>query len=102
MSEEITKKDAFVTGHTWGSYSLSEDKMRFSGQSKKWFDIPLNALSNVQQGGNKNEIALEFNKDEEIEDGAVCEIKLFIPEKDNKKKGKSEDKEENGENKENY
>ena len=100
MSEETTKKDAFVTGHTWGSYSLSEDKMRFSGQSKKWFDIPLNALSNVQQGGNKNEIALEFNKEEEIEDGGVCEIKLFIPEKENKKKEKPQEKEENGENKE--
>ena len=85
MSEEVPKKETFVTGHTWGSYTLSEDKMHFNGQSKKWFDIPLNSLSNVQQGGNKNEIALEFNKDEEVEDSAICEIKLFIPQQENKR-----------------
>lgn len=94
MSEEVPKKETFVTGHTWGSYNLSEDKMRFIGQSKKWFDIPLNALSNVQQGGNKNEIALEFNKDDEVEDSAICEIKLFIPQKENKKDEKPEEKQE--------
>ena len=62
--------------------------MRFNGESKKWFDIPLKALSNAKQGGNKIEIALEFNKDEEIEDSAICEIKLFIPDKQNQKKEK--------------
>ena len=99
-TEEVSKKDAFVKGHTWGSYELSEERMRFSGESKKWFDIPLKALSNVQQGGNKNEIALEFNKDEDIEDSAICEIKLFIPEKPNQKKEKEkvEEKDENKEN----
>ena len=74
--------------------------MRFIGQSKKWFDIPLNALSNVQQGGNKNEIALEFNKDEEVEDSAICEIKLFIPQQEEKKEKKAEEKDENKENQE--
>ena len=99
-TEEASKKDLFVKGHTWGSYELSEDRMRFSGESKKWFDIPLKALSNVQQGGNKNEIALEFNKDEDIEDSAICEIKLFVPEKQNKikEKEKEEKKDENMEN----
>ena len=100
MSEELPKKETFVTGHTWGSYNLSEDKMRFIGQSKKWFDIPLNALSNVQQGGNKNEIALEFNKDDEVEDSAICEIKLFIPQKENKKDENPEEKEEDSKNQE--
>ena len=100
MSEEVPKKETFVTGHTWGSYNLSEDKMRFIGQSKKWFDIPLNALSNVQQGGNKNEIALEFNKDDEVEDSAICEIKLFIPQKENKKDENPEEKEEDSKNQE--
>ena len=106
MTEEYTKKESFVKGHTWGTYSLSEDKMRFLGESKKWFDIPLKSLSNVQQGTNKNEIALEFNKEEEIEDSAICEIKLFVPDHDNKAKEKEEKeekegKEENGENVEN-
>ena len=96
-TEEISKKESFVKGVTWGSYTLSEDKLRFNGESKKWFDIPLKALSNVQQGGNKNEIALEFNKDEDIEDSAICEIKLFVPEIDNKKK-ESEKADENQEN----
>lgn len=100
MSEEVPKKETFVTGHTWGSYTLSEDKMHFNGQSKKWFDIPLNSLSNVQQGGNKNEIALEFNKDEEVEDSAICEIKLFIPQQEEKKEKKAEEKDENKENQE--
>ena len=103
MTEEYTKKESFVKGHTWGTYSLSEDKMRFLGESKKWFDIPLKSLSNVQQGTNKNEIALEFNKEEEIEDSAICEIKLFVPDHDNKAKEKEEkeEKEETGENVEN-
>jgi structure-specific recognition protein 1 len=74
--------------------------MHFNGQSKKWFDIPLNSLSNVQQGGNKNEIALEFNKDEEVEDSAICEIKLFIPQQEEKKEKKTEEKDENKENQE--
>jgi structure-specific recognition protein 1 len=98
-TEEMPKKESFVKGLTWGSYTLSEDKLRFNGESKKWFDIPLKALSNVQQGGNKNEIALEFNKDEDIEDSAICEIKLFVPEIDNKKK-EAEEKDENKENQE--
>ena len=98
-TEEMPKKESFVKGLTWGSYTLSEDKLRFNGESKKWFDIPLKALSNVQQGGNKNEIALEFNKDEDIEDSAICEIKLFVPEIDNKKK-EGEEKDENKENQE--
>ena len=34
-TEEVSKKDAFVKGHTWGSYELSEERMRFSGESKK-------------------------------------------------------------------
>ena len=97
-TEEVSKKETFVKGLTWGSYTLSEDKMRFNGESKKWFDIPLKALSNVQQGGNKNEIALEFNKEEDIEDSAICEIKLFVPEIENKIKEKQEEKNENQEN----
>ena len=101
MSEEVPKKETFVTGHTWGSYTLSEDKMSFNAQSKKWFDIPLNSLSNVQQGGNKNEIALEFNKEDEVEDSAICEIKLFIPQQENKEEDKPEEKEEKEENSEN-
>ena len=74
--------------------------MRFNGESKKWFDIPLKALSNAKQGGNKIDIALEFNKDEEIEDSAICKIKLFIPDKQNQKKEKEklEEKDENKEN----
>ena len=87
-AEEVLKKDSFVKGHTQGSYELSEERMRFNGESKKWFDIPLKALSNAKQGGNKIEIALEFNKDEEIEDSAICKIKLFIPDKQNQKKEK--------------
>ena len=98
MTEEVAKKEIFTKGHIWGSYNISEDKLRFNSESKKWFEIPFDNLSNVQQGGNKNEITLEFNKDEEIEDSAICEIKLLVPE--TKKEGdKKEPKDEEEENK---
>ena len=97
-TEEAGKKEIFVKGHTWGSYTISDNKLKFNAESKKWFDIPLNALSNVQ-GGKKNELTLEFNKEEEIEDSAICEIKLSVPEKENKPNEKIEEKGEKEEKK---
>ena len=93
-TEEANKKESFVKGYTWGSYAISEDKLRFSGESKRWFDIPFDALSNVQQGSNKNEITLEFNKDEDIEDSAICQIKFYVPEKEEKEKKVEQNEEE--------
>ena len=96
--EDKSKKDIFVRGLNWGSYSLSENKMSFKSDSKEWFQIPFNALSNVQQGTNKNEITLEFNKDEDNNDSAICELRLFVPEqetKQEKQKEKKKQKEEN-------
>ena len=93
-TEEANKKESFVKGYTWGSYAISEDKLRFSGESKRWFDIPFDALSNVQQGSNKNEITLEFNKDEDIEDSAICQIKFYVPEKEEKEKKVEQNDEE--------
>ena len=94
-SEEENKKEIFVKGHTWGSYAISDKKLQFNGEMKRWFEIPFDNLSNVQQGGNKNEITLEFNKDEDIEDSALCEIKLYIPEKEEKERKEENEEKEN-------
>ena len=74
--------------------------MGFESDSKTWFQIPFNSLSNIQQGTNKNEITLEFNKDDENNnDSAICEIRLFIPDQDIKKeKEKEKDKQKEEEN----
>ena len=102
-SEDKNKKDPFVKGLNWGSYDLSENKMTFKGDSKDWFQIPFNSLSNVQQGTNKNEITLEFNKDDDNNDSAIVELRLYVPEqekpKDNKK-GKDENENNENDNKE--
>ena len=96
------KEDIFVKGLNWGSYFLSGNEMDFTSDSKKWFAIPFNSLSNVQQGTNKNEITLEFNKDDDNNnDSAICELRLFVPDQDikqekqkEKKRQKEEDYEE--------
>ena len=100
-SEERPKKDVFVKGLNWGSYSFTENEMIFKSENKNWFQIPFNSLSNV--GSNKTDITLEFNKDEDNLDGAICELRLFVPEqeekqKDNKKLKDEKDLKENGEN----
>ena len=95
-----SKEDMFVKGLNWGSYSLKENEMGFESDSKNWFQIPFNSLSNIQQGTNKNEITLEFNKDDDNnKDSAICEIRLFIPDQDIKKE-KEKNKEKNEENNE--
>ncbi len=98
-SDDTKKKDIFVKGVTWGSYAFSENKMNFTNNSKEWFDIPFNSLSNA--GSNKNDITLEFNKDDDNNDSAICELRLFVPElevkKDKKKKKEENEEKENGE-----
>ena len=42
-----SKEDMFVKGLNWGSYSLKENEMGFEGDSKNWFQIPFNSLSNI-------------------------------------------------------
>ena len=80
--------EKFVKGLNWGSYSISDNKMEFKNESKEWFQIPFNSLSNVQQGTNKNEITLEFNKDEDDEDNPICELRLYVPEQEVNQKEK--------------
>ena len=111
-SDNKQKRDLFVKGLNWGSYSLSENEMDFKNNTKEWFKIPFDSLSNVQQGTNKNEITLEFNEDDENNNrGAICELRLYVPDqeikqekqKEKKKKNEGEQnegKEENGESQE--
>jgi structure-specific recognition protein 1 len=99
-SDGTNKKERFVKGLSWGSYSLTGDRMNFTNNSKEWFDIPFNSLSSV--GISKNDITLEFNKDDDNNDSAICELRLFVPEvevkKENKKKKEEKGKDENEEN----
>ena len=97
-SEDKNKNELFVKGLNWGSYSLSENKISFNGDSKDWFQIPFNYLTNVQQGTNKNEITLEFNKDDENNDSAICELRLFVPDQDTKQEKQKEKKKQKEEN----
>ena len=94
-------KNLFVKGLNFGSYSLSENCINFKGDSKDWFKIPLDSLSNVQQGSNKNELTLEFNKEEDNEDSALCELRLFVPDNEKKKDEKEIGKDNEKENKNN-
>jgi structure-specific recognition protein 1 len=94
-SEDNQKNDVFVKGLTWGSYSLSENKMSFKSDNKNWFEIPFNSLSNVQLSNNKTEITLEFNKDDENADGAICELRFIVPESEEKQKDNKKQKEDN-------
>ena len=98
--EDKNKKELFVKGLNWGSYSLSENKISFKGDSKDWFQIPFNYLANVQQGTNKNEITLEFNKDED-NDSAICELRLFVPDQETKQEKQKEKKKQKEENEKN-
>ena len=97
-SEDKSKNELFVKGLNWGSYSLSENKISFKGDSKDWFQIPFNYLTNVQQGTNKNEITLEFKKDDENNDSAICELRLFVPDQDTKQEKQKEKKKQKEEN----
>ena len=91
MSEQ---KERFVKGRSWGNYSLSDNKLEFTGDGKQWFDIPLSAIANVQHVPGKNELTLEFNQEEENVGDALCEMRLFIPNKEKEKEKEGEEEEE--------
>ena len=94
-TENHHHEDRFVKGLNWGNYEIKENKLSFKSDSKNWFQIPMNSLTNVQQGSNKNEITLEFDKDDENEDGTICEIRLFVPDDIEKNAQKKKDSEKN-------
>lgn len=54
----------FVNGWTCGEISAKENVIEFQSENQKWMTIPYNSISNVQLPS-KNEIAFEFNADEE-------------------------------------
>jgi structure-specific recognition protein 1 len=89
------KNDIFVKGLNWGNLKTTENELIFSHKSKLWFEMPLNTISNIQHITNKNEIALEINQDDMDEDITLCEMRLFVPEQENKnKKNKNSDENE--------
>ena len=97
--KETSTNNPFVKGLNWGNLNLENGKIHFTGDEKSWFSLPFNSIANVQQASNKNEIALEFNIDEENNhDFLLCEMRLYIP--DHEEKEKKENDEEENENEE--
>jgi structure-specific recognition protein 1 len=56
----------FVRGWSWGNVNLSNGQIEFTSADQSWFNVPYYGISNVQ-ATNKNEIALEFNLDEDAD-----------------------------------
>ena len=92
-SSNSNHQDVFVKGRNWGDLKLSSNQISLTGDEKPWFNIPFSSISNVQQASNKNEIALEFNIDEEGDknDFLLCEMRLYVPDKTEKKDSESND-----------
>ena len=109
-SDSKSRKDLFVKGLNWGELETTEGDIIFSHKSKNWFEMPMNTISNIQHIPNKNEVAIEINQEDQNSDFNLCELRLFIPDKDLKNKknknsdensSKAEDNKENEEEKEN-
>jgi len=101
-SQSKPKKDLFVKGLNWGDLKTTEEDIIFSHNSKNWFEMPMNAISNIQHISNKNEVALEITQEDQNSESNLCELRLFIPDKDvkNGKKNKNTDENSAEENKE--
>ena len=101
-SQSKSKKDLFVKGLNWGDLKTTEEDIIFSHNSKNWFEMPMNAISNIQHISNKNEVALEITQEDQNSESNLCELRLFIPDKDfkNNKKNKNTDENSAEENKE--
>ena len=88
-------ESTYIKGRTWGNLSLTETEIDFTGENKKWFKIPYNSLTNVLAASNKNEITFEFNLDEEAQnDFNLCEMRLYVPDKENEKEENKNEKNE--------
>ena len=101
-SSTSNNQSVFVKGRNWGDLKLSSNQISFTGDEKPWFNIPFSSISNVQQASNKNEIALEFNMDEENiqNDFILTEMRLYVPDKEKKEEEKNNEEEGEGEEKE--
>ena len=97
VNQKSKKNEQFVKGLNWGDLKTTENELIFTHKSKLWFEIPMNSISNIQHIYNKNEIALEINQDDinDDDDSNLCELRLFIPDQENKnKKNKNSDENE--------
>ena len=92
ISKSSTKNDIFVKGLNWGNLKTTENELIFNHKSKAWFNMPMSSISNIQHISNKNELALEINQDDINEDSTLCEMRLYIPEQDQKLKKNKKNK----------
>ena len=97
QSQSQPKKDLFIRGLNWGDLKTTEDDIIFSHKSKQWFTMPMNTISNIQHISNKNEVALEITQDDQNSESNLCELRLFVPDKDLKNNKKNKNSEENEE-----
>ena len=95
QSQSSSKKDLFIRGLNWGDLKTTEEDIIFSHKSKHWFAMPINTISNIQHISNKNEVALEITQDEQNSESNLCELRLFVPDKDFKNNKKNKNPDEN-------
>ena len=74
-----------VKGRNWGNLKINQSEMNFEAENLPWFSIPLNKIGNVQQASNKNEITLEFNMEDTSNQFNLCEMRLYVPDKETEK-----------------
>lgn len=53
-----------LNGWSWGNVKLNDSSIQFYSQSKEWFVLNTNNISNLTNQ-HKNELGLEFNNDED-------------------------------------
>ena len=95
QSQSKSKKDLFIQGLNWGDLKTTEEDIIFSHKSKHWFAMPINTISNIQHISNKNEVALEITQDDQNSESNLCELRLFVPDKDFKNNKKNKNPDEN-------
>ena len=95
QSQSKSKKDLFIRGLNWGDLKTTEEDIIFSHKSKHWFAMPINTISNIQHISNKNEVALEITQDDQNSESNLCELRLFVPDKDFKNNKKNKNPDEN-------
>ena len=95
QSQSRSKKDLFIRGLNWGDLKTTEEDIIFSHKSKHWFAMPINTISNIQHISNKNEVALEITQDDQNSESNLCELRLFVPDKDFKNNKKNKNPDEN-------
>lgn len=77
FSLKLDHSEHSLRGWNWGKTSLAKNELLFNINNKPGFEIPYNKITNSNLTG-KNEVALEFNLDNNVGDELV-EMRFYIP-----------------------